>query len=75
MSALTSMLTPHGNGANIWEHATNEELEPQKTGDDLVIMVETSLPIRITSQAAQALAHTDDETLSGRHTLKSHFKK
>jgi homogentisate 1,2-dioxygenase len=75
VSALTSMLTPHGNGQTAWEYATNAELVPEKTGTDLMFMVETSMPFRITSQAAQSLGHTDDETLGGHYTLKPHFKK
>jgi homogentisate 1,2-dioxygenase len=75
VSALTSMLTAHGNGADIWEYATNAELVPQKAENDLMIVVETNMAFRITSQASQTLGHTDDETLGGRYTLKSHFKK
>jgi homogentisate 1,2-dioxygenase len=74
IGGLTNMLTPHGSGNDIWEFGSNAELAPQKL-DGLMFLLETNLPIRLTSQAGQAVGHIDDETMSGRSTLQSNFGK
>lgn len=72
VTTLTSTLTPHGPGADVWEGATNAELFPQKA-DGMLFVVETNLQLPLTAQAAQAVGYTDDETLSGRNTAPRHF--
>ena len=72
VTTLTSTLTPHGPGADVWEGATNAELFPQKA-DGMLFVVETNLQLPLTAQAAQAVGYTDDETLSGRNTAPRNF--
>ncbi|MFD9669923.1 homogentisate 1,2-dioxygenase [Rhodococcus sp. NPDC059968] len=72
--ALTNMMTPHGVGADVWEYAVQADTSVPEKADGLFILWETKLPIALTTQAAQAVGTTDDETLSGKNTLQSRFR-
>jgi len=74
IAALTNTLTPHGVSAAVWEAASNEDLSAPSLRDGTVMLLETQWPIVLTPQAAQSVGSTDDETLSGKNTLKSNFR-
>jgi len=71
---LTNMMTPHGVGADVWEHAVQADTSVPEKVDGLFFLWETKLPIALTTQGAKAVGTTDDETLSGKNTLQSRFR-
>jgi homogentisate 1,2-dioxygenase len=72
-AALNNMLVPHGVEASMWDSGEKGEPTPFKT-DQIVLLVETYLPIALTGQAAATTATSTNEQLSGNNTSTRRFR-